>query len=221
MTARRGKDDEKLQASVRSALACPDEAWYRRLLAQDASGCPLSADEIACVLAGAMAAAFDAASRIVLASPRVSPAELARTLQLEIVPMDDDTASGPLPMLGLYRPAQRQILLNEGALAAIEGLIANHGLETLTPGEDLKACVLYHEIFHALEEETPSIFTRSAMLERKLFGLIPRRRGLASASEIGAIHFSRLMAGTAYSPCIFGHYLLILEGRADLNGLPS
>ena len=36
---------------------------------------------------------------------------------------------GPLPLLGLYQPAGRRIMLNETGLNAIEELIAAHGLE--------------------------------------------------------------------------------------------
>lgn len=212
---------DALHAGVRRALACPDETWYRHMLRQDASGCPLGEAEIAGVLRGALAAAAEVAREIGQAHPAASPGALASALGLDVVPLDEHDGMGPLPLLGLYQPAGRRIMLNETGLNAIEELIAAHGLEALTPARDLRACVLYHEIFHALEDARPGIFTRSAMLRRTLFGLIPRRRGLASASEIGAVHFSRLMAGIAYSPCIFGHYLLLAEGRIDADAFPG
>jgi hypothetical protein len=68
---------------------------------------------------------------------------------------------------------------------------------------------LFHEIFHALEDGSPDIYTRSKMLKRKVLGIFPFRRGLSSASEIGAVHFSKCMTGVTYSPCIYERYLLL------------
>lgn len=212
---------DQLQASVKKALARPDESWYRHLLKQDVSGCPLSPGEISAVLRGALAAAAEVARQMAQLHPALSPVELASVLRLNVAPMDDHAGMGSMPLLGLYQPAGRRILLHENTLASIEAFIAEYDLESLTPARDLRACVLYHEIFHAIEDATPRIFTRSAMLQRKLFGLISWRRGLASASEIGAIHFSRLMAMTRYSPCIFGNYLLLLEGRVGVGDFPG
>lgn len=210
---------EQLRASVKEALVRPDESWYRNILKQDVSGCPLRSDEISGVLHGTLTAAAEVAQQMAQSFPALSPLELASVLRLNVAPMDDRAGMEPMPLLGLYQPAGRQILLHEHALAAIEAFIAENGLESLTPAKDLRACVLYHEIFHAIEDATPRIFTRSAMVQRKLFGFISWRRGLASASEIGAIHFSRLMAMTHYSPCVFGDYLLLVEGRVGLDGL--
>jgi len=168
-----------------------------------------------------MAAADEVAREMAQTCPALPPAQLARALGLTVVPTDDDISIGQVSLLGLYQPGKRQILLPETTLAAIEAYISACRLESLTPVKDLRACVLYHEIFHAIEETKPQIFTRSAMVRRKLFGLIPLRRGLASASEIGAIHFSRLMAKTSYSPGIFGCYLLLAEKRIALADLPG
>lgn len=211
---------EPLHASVRRALACPDEVWYRQMLMLDMSACPLTDEESVSVLCGAMAAATEVAKQIDQVHPTQSPENLASTLKLEIGPMGDDAGIGDIPLLGLYQPGGRQILLHEKTLAEIERFIIAQGLASLTPVADLRRCALYHEIFHAIEDETPGIFTRSAMLQRKVLGVIPSRRGLASASEIGAIHFSRLMARTSYSPRVFEFYLLLSMGRVTSDDLP-
>lgn len=214
-------DRDEIRAGVRRALACPDEAWYRRMLLRDVSGCPLGADELEEVLGGVLSAAVEVVHDIRQAHPALPPAELAAALGLHVVPMTADAAVGPLPLLGLYQPAERRIMLNEDALAVVGEFIVVHELGQLTPLRDLRACVLYHEIFHALEDARPGIFTRSAMLRRKLFGLISWRRGLASASEVGAVHFSRLMTGITYSPCVFEHYLSWAQGRLDARAFPA
>ena len=212
---------DEMHASVQQALACPDETWYRHILRQDVTGCPLTVDEVVAVLHGTLAVAMEVAREMEQTYPTLSPTELASALGLNIVPMDDNAGMGSMPLLGLYQPAGHRILLDENILAAIEEFIIASDLESLTPVKDLRVCVLYHEVFHAIEDTKPRVFTRSAMLQRKLFGSISWRRGLASASEIGAIHFSRLMAGTSYSPCIFEYYLLLTEGRINLGDFPG
>lgn len=214
-------DRDSLQASVRAALACPDARWYRQMLALDASGCPLSDDEADGVVRNTMAAAASMAEKTRRAFPGLSPDALVTTLGLAVVPMEDDAGLADLPLIGQYRPDTRQIRLHDRTLDRIDNFIRTQGLDVLTPAADLRPCVLYHEIFHALEEATPGIYTRSAMLERRWFGLWPRRRGLASASEIGAVHFSRIMAGIAYSPRLFEFYLLFATGIADPQTLPG
>lgn len=214
-------DRDSLQASVRAALACPDARWYRQMLALDASGCPLSDDEADGVVQGAMAAAESLAEKTRRAFPGLSAEALAAALQLAIVPMPDGAGLGDVPLIGQYQPGERQIRLHAATLGRIEDFIRTQDLDALTPASALRPCVLYHEIFHALEEATPGIYTRSAMLQRRWFGVWPRRRGLASASEIGAVHFSRIMAGIAYSPRIFEFYLLFATGIADPQTLPG
>lgn len=214
-------DRDRLQASVRDALACPDAHWYRRMLAHDASASPLTDTEADAVVQGAMAAAAALAEKTQRDFPGLSPEALAVVLGLAIVPMEDDAGLADLPLIGQYRPGTRQIRVHAPTLDHIENFIRTQGLDALTPAADLRLCVLYHEIFHALEEEDPGIYTRSPMLERRWFGLLPRRRGLASASEIGAVHFSRIMAGIAYSPCLFEHYLVLLAGRVGPEALPG
>lgn len=211
----------EVQASVDKALACPESQWYRQVLQQDPSGCPLSEAEIVAVLNGAQKAAAEMAHAVAEKYPGLSPLDLAAALGLGVAPMEDGADLGAIPLLGLFQPATARILTGEETLAAIAGFIVDYELASRTPVADLRPCVLYHEIFHALEESSPQVFTRTAMLQRKWFGLFPRRRGLAAASEIGAIHFSRLMAGLSYSPCIFGHYLLLLRESAESADLPE
>jgi len=78
---------------------------------------------------------------------------------------------------------------------------------------------LFHEIFHALEEANPDIYTRSRMLKRKALGIFPYTRGLDGVSEVGAVHFSKCMASALYSPCIYERYLLLALNRLSIDFL--
>ncbi|MDU4962574.1 MAG: hypothetical protein E6X17_18115, partial [Sporomusaceae bacterium] len=149
----------------------------------------------------------------------VPPQQLAAELGLTVAYSAEELRE-PYLYLGLYDPGSRTISLNSSAIEQVRQFITSHMLADLTPPGDIVRLVLYHEIFHALEEQTPDIYTRSRMLRRKALGLFPYRRGLAGASETGAVHFSRLMAETPYSPCIHERYLLLALGQLSIDFLP-
>lgn len=194
--------------AVKLALDYADDVWYRDMLKNNICGCELSMDEEHAVLEGAVGTAALLAQRITAQYGLLSPQELLKGMNLKLVHTCEELRE-PFLYLGLYEPGVRTITLNDSALLQIKQFIEVTGLEGLTPAEDLMRIAIYHEIFHALEEETPNIYTRSRMLERKVLGIFPRKRGLDGASEVGAVHFSKCMTGVSYSPCIYERYLLV------------
>ena len=59
-----------------------------------------------------------------------------------------------------------------------------------------------------IEECTPDIYTRNVRVPGRFLGMIPCCRKVEAASEIGAIHFSKLMSDVAFSPYIYTRYLM-------------
>ena len=208
-----------LRGAVLEALEVPDERWYRAILKKDPCGCALSGGEEQAVISGAVRAASDLARQTASRYGSLSPQELAAALRLKVVHTEEQ-AWGPVLYLGLYEPDERTVTLYDGALAQVRRFIDANGLDDLTPAGDVERIALYHEIFHALEEETPGIYTRSRMLERKVLGIFPYARGLDGACEVGAVRFSKCMAAVAFSPCIYERYLLLATGRQPIDFLP-
>lgn len=211
-------DSEALRRAVGTALEFSDDDWYRNMLRRDACGCRLNQEEERAAVDGAVRAAVAMARRIRARYGELSPEELGEALGLTLVQTSGELLEAYL-CIGLYEPAGRTITLNGSALGLIRQFIDENGLGGLTPPDDILRLALFHEIFHALEEETPGIYTRSRMLKRKLLGMFPYRRGLDSVSEVGAVHFSKWMAGVAYSPCIYQHYLLLALGQLSIDFL--
>ncbi|MEG1744203.1 MAG: hypothetical protein RR215_01335 [Ruthenibacterium sp.] len=209
-------DRADLREAVLAALARTDGTWYGRTLQAAPCGCELTEEEQRIVLDGCMQAAAEMAAQLAGSPHADEPLKLAERLHLHVVHTREELRE-PFLYLGLYEPDTRTITLNDSALTLICALITQHGLEGLTPAADVQRLALYHEIFHALEEQTPGIYTRSRMLERKSFGLFPSWRGLDGASEVGAIHFSKCMAGVSYSPCIYERYLLWALGISSID----
>ena len=209
-----------LRSAVKTALNRSDAAWYRATLQKDVCGGKLSDNEERAVLAGAIDTAAATAERIKTRYGRPSPEELAAALSLNLAHSTAELRA-PYLYMSLYEPGKRMITLNDSAISLLRQFIGTNGLSDLTPPGDIPRLALYHEIFHALEEETPGIYTRSRMLKRKALGIFPYRRGLAGASEVAAMHFSRIMAGVSYSPCIYERYLLLALGQLSIDFLPS
>lgn len=207
-----------LRRAVRTALDCSDSVWYRDVLRRDVCGCALSGDEERTVVDGAVRTAADMARRITAEYGLLSPQQLAEALGLKL-----EHTTGELPephlYLGLYDPDTRTMTLNDSAILLVRQFIGINGLDSLTPSDDITRLALFHEIFHALEEETPDIYTRSRMLARKALGIFSYTRGLDGVSEVGAVHFSKCMAGVAYSPCMYERYLLLALSRLSIDFL--
>ena len=206
----------EILSAVRAATACSDRDWYRFLLKSDICGCPISEGEERELLDGAMRTAVEMNRKIRENYGGYLPQEIAGDLQLKIVNKVEELRE-PFLFLGLYEPNSRTITLNRSALALVEEFIASNNLGSLISFADITRMVLFHEIFHALEEETPDIFTRSHTLKRKALGIFPHKRRLDSLSEVGAVHFSKCMTGISYSPCIYERLLLLALGKLSIN----
>jgi hypothetical protein len=211
-------DYSRLCSAVKVALGLKDDVWYRHTLKADVCGCALQSSEEHIVVEGSAQAAANLADWVKAHYDFSSVPELIERMHLNLAYTSEELRE-PYLYMGLYEPATRTITLNNSALSVVQEFIRLNGLDTLTPAEDIWRITLYHEIFHALEEETPDIYTRSRMLKRKALGIFPYRRGLSGASEVGAVHFSKCMAGIPYSPSIYERYLLLSLGLLSIDFL--
>jgi hypothetical protein len=209
---------EALHRVVQMALECSDALWYHSTLKNDLCSCKLSSEEESKVIDGARKTATAMAQRVAVQYGQLSPQKLLEAKNIKLVYTAEELRE-PYLYMGLYEPALRTITLNDSTILLIRQFIRENALEAFTPEDDIIPIALLHEIFHALEEETPGIYTRSNMLERKLLGIIPYKRGLSGASEVGAVHFSKCMAGISYSPCMYERYLLMALNLLSIDFL--
>lgn len=200
-------------AALEKAAAYPDEAWYRDIARSDPRGCPLAPAEMDAIVKGSIGAAEALAAPILRRFGR-DAARLAADLGLAIVREGGNPGfSGEPGILGLWLPGEKRIVLYENSITMVSSFLNDVGLAASFAVGRLGDAIVFHELFHALEDDSPDIFTRSAMLERKFLGLFPYRRGFPGASEIGAVHFSKLMTGLEHSPRIFERCLLLAANR--------
>jgi hypothetical protein len=216
VTAPVGAVPQSLRQAFVLAFKYQDAVWYRQMLRKDICGGPLSREESQAVVSGAVAVAAELAGNTAARYPGLTHSQLAGALDLRLAASDEEPTAAYARM-GYYQPDSRIIVLNETALSLVRQFISANGLDDLTPPEDVARVAVFHEIFHALEEANPDIYTRSSMLRRRQFGLFTRSLGLRTASEVGAVHFSKCLAGISYSPCLFESYLLMALGQLSID----
>lgn len=210
------EQEKQLRRSVAAALSLTDENWYHYLLQSDLGSGGLSPQEEDLVIHGSMEAAEELIQT--LPQPFPEPEELLAGLNLTVTPVQEELRE-PFLYLAKIIPAAERVYFNTTLKTQLQDFILNNCLEDLTPVENILPLALYHESFHALEETHPALFTRSRMITRRLLGLFPYHKGLNSAPEIGAIHFSKILTGIRYSPCLYSQYVLLSLGKIPLASL--
>ncbi len=209
-----------MQNLIETIAAVHDSAWYSRVLKNQPAACGLSKEEEQEILFCSMQTAEKYAAEMKKDYGTVSGVVLADILGLNIKRTEEELRK-PFLYMGLYEPEEGTVILNDSTLNAIKGFIKEHGLMEVIREEALEETVLFHEIFHWLEDNTPGIYTRSKMLKRPVWKLFPRSRGLDGAGEVGAIHFSKIMSGISYSPCLYEMCLLIKTGVCSIDFFSS
>lgn len=211
-------DRERLCNTVQACMVNQDVKWYRFLLRNAICACPLRDEEEQEVLSGSMQTAEELAHQF---AGFTEPQLLLRKLGINRVYRSEELRE-PYLYMAIYEPAIQMVYLNNSILSLLREFISKNKLGMFTPIKDIERLALFHEAFHVLEENTPGIYTRSRMLQRKLLGIYHYERGLDSASEIGAIHFSKIMTRITYSPCIYSRYVLLALGLIPLDSfLPN
>lgn len=195
-----------------------DESWYARMLQRDPAAKPLNSSQKSTIIGLSMQEAKRQTQTLQRRFGTEKPEPCLQQLGYRIV---EETPELMLHFLymGLTVPDEHKVCLNRTVLGVLEQYMQTH----LPPGdprqEKLRDIVLYHELFHALEETSETIYTRSVYAPRKLLGCIPWKSRVEAASEIGAVHFSKLMAKADFSPCLYTWYLLAATNqKTDMDG---
>lgn len=210
MTSETGAGSRRL---VDRLKACPDDAWWQYILRKDplyGKIPPASRREI---IGGAVVCARQLYDRLAQTHGRRSAAGYAAELGVAVV-TEDLSTDFDYTFISCYTGGPPLIRLSGPALDVLASLTERQDLPGLLPRGGLADLALGHELFHHIEEADPAVFTRQKTIEYRLFGLFSCRACAVSASEIAAVHFSRLVAGLDHSPAIYEILLLYLQKPA-------
>lgn len=195
-----------------------DENWYALFLQGDPVARPLNSSQKSSIIRLSMQEAKRQKQTLQL---RFGTTDPGRCLQMLGYRIEEESPELMLHFLymGLTVPDERKVCLNRTVLGVLEQYMRAHFPPTDPRLEKLRAIVLYHELFHVLEETSEGMYTRSACATRRLLGFIPWKSRVEAASEIGAVHFSKLMAEADFSPCLYTRYLLAATNqKTDMDG---
>lgn len=131
-------------------------------------------------------------------------ADVDTLLKAESVRIEED--NHPLNPLYLYfaeyEAKSLSIRVSNEAIQQTEKAIRASRLHLLLGEVKLRHLIIAHELFHHLESRQPDLFTQKPNAEFKRLGRFRYRTRVAAASEIAAVHFSKLMLGLTYSPAV-------------------
>lgn len=184
----------------------PDEYWYNLLLSKDSPSRPLTSMQKSIIIEKSMHEAALQKEYIRHCFGNRSPTVCLNRMGFSLKKDDRELMESFLYM-GLMEPGSKTVWINEALIAMTENYMAAHLPHHISRRKLLREIVCWHELYHAIEESDPCIYTRNARVNARFLGLIPYARRVDAASEIGAIHFSKLMSGAAFSPYIYTQYL--------------
>lgn len=185
----------------------PEEYWYEQLLAADSVSRPLTSQEKSIIIKKSMEQAR--LQKLWMEQEMgMSTAEECLTFLGFRLEEEAEAVQSHFLYFGLLEPGENRVTIHQTAISMTYIYMQELEAAPRVSEETLRRIVLLHELYHAIEERTPGIYTRNVKIPTKWLGLIPCDRVVEAASEIGAIHFSKLMSGIDFSPYIFTQYLL-------------
>lgn len=183
-----------------------DEYWYHLLLTKDPVSRALTSIQKSIIIKECMNEARLQKTCIEANFGKQTAAEHLKRLGFDLI--EEDGALMPSFLyLGLMEPDDKKISLNGRALTLVEKYILTYFPTEKEKLKKLREIVCFHELYHAIEECSDGIYTRNVRIRKKFLRLIPYNRTIEAASEIGAIHFSKLMSNVKFSPYLYTQYI--------------
>ncbi|HJB08542.1 MAG TPA: hypothetical protein H9716_11890 [Candidatus Enterocloster faecavium] len=180
---------------------------YRKLLEEDSASKLLNFSEKSSIIKRSMQEAQSQQQRLIRQFGMREAEGYIKELGYRIEEEEPELMPHFLYM-GIMEPKGRVIRLNRTVMKLAVSYMKSKSSCEKEQIEKFREIILFHELYHGIEEQTAGIYTRNVKVSRRLAGVFTTTRRIESASEIGAIHFSKLMAGASFSPCLYMDYLL-------------
>jgi len=215
--------DPELARLLTAALARPvDTALWAALLREDLVYAKIPTDERQSAVERAAAAGRQAAEECRPRHGTNDPVALVEKLGVRLIESDAPYVYGALVQTSTYVGRPPTITLYTGAIAEMNGFLADqHLAETLHIG-DVRPVYLAHELFHHLEE---TVLGRAAALVRVVtfrLGPLTLRSGIAHLSEIAADAFAQRLLDLPVAPRLLDYLTVWIHNRAaGVRGLEA
>ena len=184
-----------------------DKFWYERLLEEDSASRLLNSSEKSSIIKQCMQEAQIQKQRLKKLFGEQQADIYIKRLGYQIEEEEPELMPSFLYM-GITEPDRRTVRLNQTVIRLLRAYLEGHVPAGSGQRERMMDIILFHELFHVIEESTAGIYTRNVKVPCRILGLFPWSRRIEAASEIGAIHFSKLMAEADFPPYLYTQYLL-------------
>lgn len=189
-----------------------DEFWYEQLLDTDPAAKQLNHAEKSDIIRNCMQEAARQLSCIEEEYGAHRPEEYLERLGFTIV-HDTPELMPTFLYMGMMYPGSKTVALNETVIALGESRLQNRLSSDDPMRTQFRPIILFHELYHVWEESHPQVYTRNCTVTDRWLGLLTRQQRIEAASEIGAIHFSKLASGVSFNPYLYTQLLLAAVNR--------
>lgn len=183
----------------------PDEHWYQELLDADSTAKTLTSDEKSIIIKDSMREAELQKTCIEKRFGIRTAVEYLAALGYR-VEEDEREIMPAFLYMGVTDPGEHVVYVNHKLIDLVENYIGKSVSGTVFPPGRLREVVYWHELYHTIEECTKGIYTRNVRAPRRFLGLFECPAAVNAASEIGAIHFSKLMSHLRVSPYLYTQF---------------
>lgn len=180
---------------LEEALKKTDSEWYKDLFKSHELR-RLSEGEVAAVISASVKAAEEMWEKVKDDYEAAGPEALLKRYGVRVVSQDLNQATN---LLAYYDLDSNTLRLQTQSIEAFGRRIEEGGCAELFPPENLPRMVLTHELYHVLEMNEPDVYTYRKLLPQK-FLFFKWQERLATASEIGAYHFTKLALKLDFPP---------------------
>ena len=204
-----------LQELVEAAQAFPDHAYANLQLKSDPLFGQLPENDIGLLAAAALDCGAVTATAIRQEHGEIPPRQIAEAFGVQVHMAE--TPPGRMQIVcSLYEASCKNITVHSNILQTVSAL-----LPTDPDGPfnevSLTNMAIAHELFHHLEEITPTIFTRTFRITLWQLGPLKNTSGIPALSEIGAFAFAKSLCRLPFYPALIN--LLLLYSQKPEAGI--
>lgn len=196
-----------LEELVAAAQAFPDHAYANLQLKSDPLFGQVPEDDIEVLAAAALDCGAKTATAIRQEHGEIPPRQIAEALGVKVHMAEMPPGTMQI-VCSLYEASRKAITVHSNILKTVR--LALLPTDPAGPFDEasLTNMAIAHELFHHLEEITPTIFTRTFRITLWQLGPMKNTSGIPALSEIGAFAFAKSLCRLPFYPALINLILL-------------
>lgn len=196
-----------LEELVEAAQAFPDHAYAFLQLKSDPFFGRLPVNDIAFLVAAALDCGTITATAIRQEQGEIPPRQIAKAFGVKV--STTEASPGKMQLVcSLYEASRKDITVHSNILQTVSLALPSTNPDGPFGEVSLTNMAIAHELFHHLEEITPTIFTRTFRITLWQLGPLKNTSGIPALSEIGAFSFAKSLCQLPFYPALINLILL-------------